>query len=138
LTEELGQIEYVFSDKTGTLTANVMSFKKFSVGKTAYGTDDIMTADEKKKQEPNVSFIDKKFDEDYQKLISGTRPQLMEEGNEIELFLVFLSLCHNIIIDAKTGKYNAASPDELALVNFAKQYNYEFIGRDGDDVCTVR
>jgi magnesium-transporting ATPase (P-type) len=62
----------------------------------------------------------------------------LDEGNEIELFLVFMSLCHNIIIDAKTKKFNAASPDELALVNFAKQYNYEFIGRDGDDICTVK
>jgi len=40
LNEELGQVEYVFSDKTGTLTQNVMEFKKFSAGTNAYGTDD--------------------------------------------------------------------------------------------------
>tara|TARA_B100000780_G_C20880857_1_gene350406 strand:+ start:192 stop:341 length:150 start_codon:yes stop_codon:yes gene_type:complete len=31
-----------------------------------------------------------------------------------------LAICHDIIIDAKKGVYNAASPDELALVNAAK------------------
>ena len=43
LSEELGQVEYVFSDKTGTLTANVMSFKKFSVDEQDYGTNEVMT-----------------------------------------------------------------------------------------------
>ena len=38
LNEELGQIEYVFSDKTGTLTQNVMNFKKFTAGNVSYGT----------------------------------------------------------------------------------------------------
>lgn len=37
LNEELGQIEYVFSDKTGTLTCNIMEFKKFAAGTLPYG-----------------------------------------------------------------------------------------------------
>ncbi|KAF7303863.1 P-type phospholipid transporter [Mycena indigotica] len=37
ISDDLGQIEYVFSDKTGTLTQNVMEFKKCSVNGVAYG-----------------------------------------------------------------------------------------------------
>lgn len=37
LIEELGQVDFVFSDKTGTLTQNKMVFKKCSVGNVVYG-----------------------------------------------------------------------------------------------------
>ncbi len=37
LVEELGQIEMIFSDKTGTLTANEMEFQKCSVNLKVYG-----------------------------------------------------------------------------------------------------
>ena len=37
LNEDLGQIEYLFSDKTGTLTENEMLFKKFSIMGRVFG-----------------------------------------------------------------------------------------------------
>jgi len=36
INEDLGQIKYLFSDKTGTLTENVMTFKKCSISSQVF------------------------------------------------------------------------------------------------------
>lgn len=42
LNEELGQVKYIFSDKTGTLTRNVMEFKRCTVGNDIYTISDLV------------------------------------------------------------------------------------------------
>ncbi|KAH8722454.1 hypothetical protein GQ44DRAFT_622463 [Phaeosphaeriaceae sp. PMI808] len=49
INEELGQISYVFSDKTGTLTDNSMKFRKLSVAGTAWLHDVDLQKEKKEK-----------------------------------------------------------------------------------------
>jgi len=54
--------------------------------------------------------------------------------------LFFLALCHAIVTENKDGKiiYNAASPDELALVNFAKYVGIEYVGLDDKNNMQIK
>ena len=48
-----------------------------------------------------------------------------------------MATCHTVIWDVKKGEYTSSSPDELALVNAAKQFGYVFKGMNPSDVLTI-
>ena len=124
------QIEYLFSDKTGTLTENVMVFKECSIGGVKFAD-----------QMENLVCID------YQN---------SEKLNErsVRKFLEVLALCHTVqaaskrkdetrttddINDESTTTtagsnpfdliYSAASPDEKAIVEACRNYGVAFLGK---------
>ncbi|KAI4585687.1 hypothetical protein MJG53_005921 [Ovis ammon polii x Ovis aries] len=120
LNEELGQVKYIFSDKTGTLTCNVMQFKKCTIAGVAYGQNS-QFGDEK-------TFSDSSLLENLQNN-HPTAPIICE-------FLTMMAVCHTAVPEREGDKiiYQAASPDEGALVRAAKQLNFVFTGRTPDSV----
>ncbi|EGW31824.1 membrane-spanning Ca-ATPase [Spathaspora passalidarum NRRL Y-27907] len=127
LVEELGQINYIFSDKTGTLTRNVMEFKAVSIGGKCY-IEEIPEDGYPQIVEGGIEIGFHTFNELHQDL-KNTNTQQSAIINE---FLTLLSTCHTVIPEITESdkiKYQAASPDEGALVQGAADLGYKFIIR---------
>jgi len=185
LNEELGQVKYIFSDKTGTLTKNFMKFKRVAIGLKQYNNNDDDNENINIKNEQNEKYKDEygkirhvSFDND-EELIKDLglihffkeninndninnnnkeeiKSDLIDDDNEeeekkeekelendlginqkkiMDLFMTALVTCHSGVIEEKefnTNKkliFQASSPDEVAILNFARKNKYIFLGR---------
>uniref|UniRef100_A0AAY4BEF7 Phospholipid-transporting ATPase n=1 Tax=Denticeps clupeoides TaxID=299321 RepID=A0AAY4BEF7_9TELE len=134
LNEELGQIKYIFSDKTGTLTQNIMVFNKCSINGKCYGETASSIS-------LNVDFsfnqlADPKFMFYDQSLVEAVKL----ENTEVHAFFRLLALCHTVMAEEKNEGdllYQAQSPDEGALVTAARNFGFVFRSRTPESVSIV-
>ncbi|XP_075873212.1 phospholipid-transporting ATPase IH isoform X2 [Nelusetta ayraudi] len=127
LNEELGQVEYVFTDKTGTLTENNMEFIECCVDGHVYVADAICNG----QVMPGSSGMD----------MIDTSPGPKAREHE-ELFFRALCLCHTVQVKEEetvdgikhgihqgksTSFYISSSPDEVALVEGMKRLGFTYL-----------
>ncbi|XP_017784427.1 PREDICTED: probable phospholipid-transporting ATPase IA isoform X2 [Nicrophorus vespilloides] len=128
LNEELGQVKYIFSDKTGTLTRNVMEFKRCAVGNEVYTLSE--------SQDTESLLVNVRINNCFECCIQDSHLQhILNDHANADLLrdlLILLSVCHTVIPEKMPDGsivYHAASPDERALVYGASKFGYVFESR---------
>ena len=113
MNADLGMIAHIFSDKTGTLTQNVMKFKRCACAGRVYGGDDAAPRDA-------LAAL--------KQLVVAPPNTGAPERDLVEI----MAVCHTVVPD--DGGYQAESPDEEALVRGACDLGLQFAARSPEGV----
>lgn len=158
IPEDLGRIEYLLSDKTGTLTKNEMELRKVHVGTVSYGGDAMEEVGSYVKQaftSPEDGPSGALFSPSAGiSSLSGATRTRREIGLRVRDLVLSLALCHNVTPtneEDESGQlkisYQASSPDEIAIVEWTESVGLRLQHRDrkkitlqftGDDRIVVR
>lgn len=111
MNSDLGMVQYIFSDKTGTLTENIMKFQKLSFRGITYALNP--TGGESSLSDLKMVADDSNQDKFYASILG-----------------YILSICHTVVIDRLTNEVRAESPDEEALLSAGGEIGWNFIGRE--------
>jgi phospholipid-translocating ATPase len=144
IPEDLGRIEYLLSDKTGTLTQNEMEMKKIHVGTVSYANEAMDEVSSYVHQcftpppgeapslvTPSSTYI--------APLTSATRTR-REIGSRVRDVVLALALCHNVTptMEEENGElvtsYQASSPDEIAIVRWTEMVGLKLYQRDRESM----
>ena len=203
LNEDLGKIEYIFSDKTGTLTSNEMQLREVSIKGQVLGNTNVRLEEHGeldglealKLFDPRLAYAAKAVavSPSINSLVSGggstrrvmsfhhskpshgTADKLgldhrgvtldsfdpeaatsgefkvngfqdpsdavrssLTLGHHMMDFFTNICLCHSLILDPNPGEgksiYQGPSPDEVALVDAARQLGFEFVSRSQSSI----
>lgn len=146
IPEDLGRIEYLLSDKTGTLTQNDMEMKKVHVGTVSYANEAMEEVASYVRQgfhiQPTTdpasqtALITPSSTFSPAANVLGPTRTRREIGSRVRDVVLALALCHSVTptVDTEDGRqvtsYQASSPDEIAIVKWTEAVGLKLASRD--------